>query len=146
MKAVLFDLDNTLYNAEQYFFGAFDNISKYISVKYNISGNKVYDTLVTMWREKTSMYPYLFNDLLKLLNLEPDNLQAVIKRFNECRVDLKPYPDAIPTLRILKERGYKLGIITDGDTARQRRKIEYLALEPFFGSIVYAKHTTAKNR
>jgi len=34
MKAILFDLDNTLYDGKQYNLGAFNKIAKYLSKKY----------------------------------------------------------------------------------------------------------------
>jgi putative hydrolase of the HAD superfamily len=147
VKAVIFDLDNTLYDARQYFLGAFKSVSRYISSKYNIPERKVYKALDKIWRKKTSMYPYLFDDLLKFLHIDQDSpevVKAIVKNFNEYAGVLEPFPDAVPTLHTLKERGCKLGIITDGDVERQKRKIEKLQLVPFFDIIVYAKELESK--
>ena len=46
MKAALFDLDNTLYDAQQYFLGAFIDVSKYIAAKHDIPERAVYKALV----------------------------------------------------------------------------------------------------
>lgn len=144
MKAALFDLDNTLYDAQQYFLGAFTDVSKYISAKHDIPERAVYKALVKLWKEKTSMYPYLFNDLLELLHLGQDSLPTVVKTFNEYAGTIELYPDAIPTLRSLKETGVKLGIITDGNVKRQKRKIELLGLSPLFDAIIYAEEAAPK--
>jgi len=144
MKAVLFDLDNTLYDAQQYFLGAFNDISKYISAKHSLHQQEVYKTLVGLWREKTSMYPYLFNDLLTFLHLSQDSLKSIIKIFNDYSGVIEPYPDVIPTLRALQARNYKLGVVTDGNVERQKRKIELLTLEPFFDAIIYTKEIESK--
>jgi putative hydrolase of the HAD superfamily len=138
MKAALFDLDNTLYDAQQYFLGAFTD------VKNDISERAVYKALVKLWKEKTSMYPYLFNDLLELLHLGQASLPTLVKTFNEYAGTIEPYPDAIPTLHALKETGVKLGIITDGNVERQKRKIELLGLTPLFNAIIYAEEVASK--
>lgn len=144
IKAVLFDLDNTLYDTEQYLFGASDDVSKYISTKYNIPQQEVYETLVGLWREKTSMYPYLFNDLVSLLHLDRDNPEDIVKIFNEYSGPIEPYPDVIPTFRTLQEMDYKLGIITDGNVERQKRKVELLRFESLFDVIIYAEELESK--
>jgi len=138
MKAIIFDLDNTLYDVEQYYLGAFKEIAKYLSKKYGLSKQEIYKRLVNRWREKTSMYPHLFNDLLDFFNLK-NELENIIKIFNDYDGELKPYSDVIPTLNELKERNYKLGIITDGNVERQKRKIKLLGLDRFFDIIVFTK-------
>jgi len=138
MKAVIFDLDNTLYNVEQYNCSAFKVIAEYLSKKYNLPEQEIYKRLVNLWSEKTSMYPHLFDELLDLFNLG-NELGNVIKIFNNYAGVLKPYPDVIPTLNELKKRDYKLGIITDGDVERQKRKLKLLGLDGFFDVIVFTK-------
>jgi len=144
MKAMFFDLDNTLYDAQQYFLGAFNNISKYISLKYNIPKQEVHKALVELWSEKTSMYPHLLDDLLGLFHIDQDSTKVIVKIFNEYTGKLEPYPDVFPVLQMLRQTGYKLGIITDGDVERQKRKIESLKFEPLFDVIIYAKETESK--
>jgi len=138
MKAVIFDLDNTLYDAEQYFSGAFAEISEYLSEKYSVNRSEVYKRLMKLWREKTSMYAYLFNDLLDSFNIK-NELNNVIRLFNEFNGQLETYPDVIPTIRELKKRDYKLGIITDGNVKRQKRKIQILKIADFFDVVMYTK-------
>ncbi len=138
MKAIIFDLDNTLYDAEQYYIGAFKRTANYLSGKYNLSKQEIYKRLVNLWKEKTSMYSRLFNDLLDFFNLG-NELENVIKIFNNYDGEIKPYPDVIPTVKELKKRNCKLGIITDGNVERQKRKIKSLGLDRFFDAIVFTK-------
>jgi len=147
VKAVLFDLDNTLYDTQQYFIGAFESISKYVSSEYALPEQKIYKTLGKLWQKKTSMYPYLFNDLLKLLQIKQDNpevIDALVRLFNGYAGNIELYPDVLPTLQELRGRLYKLGIITDGTVERQKRKIELLKLEPLFDVIIYTKEIESK--
>lgn len=138
MKGIIFDLDNTLYDAEQYYFGAFKEITKYLSKKHNISKQEIYKRLVNLWREKTSMYSHLFDDLLDFFNLEIE-LENIIKIFNDYDGEFKPYPDVIQTLKELKNRNHKLGIITDGKVERQKRKIKSLGIDEFFDAVIFTK-------
>ena len=138
MKAVIFDLDNTLYNVEQYYLGAFKKIAEYLSKKYNFPKKKIYGKLIGLWRKKTSMYPHLFDDLLNFFNLK-NELKNVIKIFNNYKGKLQPYPDVIPTLKKLKEKNYKLGLITNGNVKRQKRKIKLLKLYNLFDAIIFTK-------
>jgi len=131
MEAVIFDLDNTLYDISQYNYGAFRDISQYISSKYTLSDDMLYRKLVEIWHNRTSLYPKLFDEFLGELNLI-NELEEVIKIFNAYNGDLQTYPDAIPTLKQLKKFKYKLGLITDGNPQRQKRKIKLLHLNQYF--------------
>ena len=144
MKAALFDLDDTLYDAKQYFLGAFGTVSEYIATKYGVSKQAVYEALVELWRQKTSMYPLLFNDLLNLFHLDLGSLEHIVKIYNEYIGEMKPYPDVIPTLQELRGKHFKLGILTDGNVKRQKRKIEALGFKTLFDVIVYAQEIASK--
>ena len=54
------------------------------------------------------------------------------------------YPDTLPALRILKSRGYKLGLVTDTDGTKnfKRRRISKLGLLKEFDAIVIAGEDT----
>jgi putative hydrolase of the HAD superfamily len=52
----------------------------------------------------------------------------------DARTDL--FPDTRETLARLKERGLRLALLTNGEAAMQRRKIERFGLAPYFDCIV----------
>jgi putative hydrolase of the HAD superfamily len=143
MKAIFFDLDNTFYDVRQYYFGAFKEISNYLSKKYRIPKEKIYKILKKLWKKNTSLYPNLFDDLLNIFGLKKE-LKNVIKLFNSYEGKLKPYPDVITILKELKKRQYKLGIITDGNVKRQERKIKLLGIKKFLKIIIYTKNIKPK--
>lgn len=138
MKAVIFDLDNTIFDVSQYNLSAFQEISNYLSNKCYIKENVIYHKLINLWKEKTSMYPHLFDDLLKYFNLNED-VKNLVDIFNNYNGKLTPYPEVIPILKALKKKKYKLGIITDGDVNRQKRKINLLGISKFFDVLVFTK-------
>lgn len=140
MKAVFFDLDNTLYDSKKYFFGAFHDIADFLQQKHSLNKEEVYDKLVEFWIEKTSMYPHLFDDLIKYFNISNENVETFVKIFNDHEIyNNQLYSDSIPTLKKLKKENYKIGIITDGDVSRQKRKIINYNLDELVDVIVYTK-------
>src|SRR2546428_31611 len=54
------------------------------------------------------------------------------------------YQDALPTLKMLRSKNYKLGIITDGNIARQTRKILKFDLDKLVDNVTYTKNREAK--
>ena len=135
---VIFDLDNTLYEAKQYHYGGFERIADHLSREHSLVKQEVYERLKTIWKEKSSMYPHLFDDLLRTYGLE-DDVKHLVRMFNNYDCELTPYSDTLPTINELRRRKYKLGIVTDGDPDRQKRKIESLGLLDLFDAIVYTK-------
>jgi HAD superfamily hydrolase (TIGR01662 family) len=49
---------------------------------------------------------------------------------------VRPFDGALEALRALRERGHRLGLITNGSGAFQRKKLERFALEPLFDVIL----------
>ena len=47
-------------------------------------------------------------------------------------------PGALDTLQSLRDRGARLGLITNGDASGQRAKVEKAGLEPYFQSVLIA--------
>ena len=63
--------------------------------------------------------------------------EAVRYIVNNCwPITSVPYDFAKPTLKKLREKGYKLGIVTNGGHDNQANKINTLGLEPFVDEIV----------
>ena len=60
----------------------------------------------------------------------------------------KPYPDAEPTLRYLKSKGYKLALVTDTDGVRgmKRRRAERPKFAELFDTIVIGGEDTARTK
>jgi len=136
---MIFDLDNTLYDAKQYFTGAFRDVSEYLAVKYGIIRIDFCGELIALWKEKTSMYPHLFDDVLSEFGIADGELELVIEVFNNHDPKIESYPGVASVLQELKDRGYKLGIITDGFQKRQERKINALNIGYFFDTVVFTK-------
>jgi len=136
---IIFDLDNTLYDVEQYFTGALWDVSDYLAVKYGIIRIDFCGELIALWKEKTSMYPHLFDDVLSDFGIGDGELEVVIEVFNNHNPKIEPYTGVVSVLQELNDRGYKLGIITDGNVRRQKRKIDALNIGYFFDTVVFTE-------
>ena len=144
MKGIIFDLDNTLFDSKQFFVGSFERITNYISDKYNISKDAMTHTLIQMLEEKTSMHPSLFNDFVKIHDIPFDELSRIITLFNDFGGDIYPYHDTVPTLQKIKGRDLKIGLVTDGDVSRQRRKLKLLKINEYFDVTIFTKESEPK--
>ena len=143
MKAVLFDLDYTLYDADLYYLEAFQDIAEYLESKYKLQKNEVYQTIVKMSKQRKD-FSNLFNDLLEYYNLN-ENIANIVEIFNKHEINsFHLYQDALPTLKMLRSKNYKLGIITDGNIARQTRKILKFDLDKLVDNVTYTKNSEAK--
>ena len=140
-KALFFDLDNTLYDQTHYYAKAFAAVARFLSVKYTsreICREEIIETLWNILKAKGSLYGFMFNDLLNHYRIEnPMELRTIIKIFHDPPLNgLSMYEDFHAILPVLKNR-YTLGIITNGDTMMQQRKIDALCIDDHFKTIVY---------
>jgi putative hydrolase of the HAD superfamily len=125
IKAVVFDLDDTLISEKQYVLSGFRKVSRAVSEKFGLDRSIVYDTLNQLFSVDSKLVfnrmfdkfgmPYHENDVRWLVD---------IYRNHDPQIDF--FDDVIPCLQYLKQNGLKTGIITDGYKNVQRKKIKSL--------------------
>jgi putative hydrolase of the HAD superfamily len=135
MKAVLFDLDNTVYPEMEFVESGFRAVARYLSTRCRFDEESLFaqmiDILQDVGRGK------IFDNLLYNLGLyheEKVNVLVYIYRSHKPTISL--YEDSLPTLMHLKDHGIRLGILSDGMSSTQRNKIASLGLENIFDAIV----------
>lgn len=135
VKAVVFDLDDTLISEREYIKSGFKVISLYLSKEYNLEQKEVFNLMNELFQESSKQ---LFNRLLDKLkiNYDLEYIKKLVKIYREHEPDIKFFDDVLPTIKELKKRGYKLGIITDGYKETQRAKIKALKCEELFDEII----------
>ena len=138
LKAVVFDLDDTLYDSKKYFSSAFKQIARFLANRFSPPEEQVLETLWSVFLSKGSLYPKLFNDVLAFYNLDnPDCLKTLVDMFHNAPVDsLTLYEDVKNVLPWLALR-YRLGLITNGYPEMQRRKVMALGLDRLFQVQIY---------
>jgi putative hydrolase of the HAD superfamily len=139
INAVIFDLDEVLYDEQQYFYAAFDKIAGFLSEQSKFTRKQILNKLVVDLQKKSSMYPRLFNDLLSEFNLEQVLLKDVLALFSTVKPDLSLYLGVENLLQSLKDQKIKLGLLTNGNVETQQNKVSLLKLEKYFDAIMYAR-------
>ena len=125
LKAVVFDLDDTLYSEKEYVRSGFAAVADYLKEPH--AAHQLWDYFS---KGEKAIDCYL-SDLNKLE--EKDNcLDIYRKHFPKLVI----YPDMQERIRKYREEGMKLGIITDGRVEGQKNKISALQLEELMDEII----------
>lgn len=133
MDTLLFDLDNTLYSEETYVKSGFKAVAFYLNSKYGIDGDYLFSKMMTIFNEEGR--GRVFNSLIDDLKLSEDIFSLVyVYRYHIPHISL--YDDAKEVLAILKNE-CKLGLITDGRSFVQKRKVDALNIEDYFDVIIF---------
>ncbi|WP_258084716.1 HAD family hydrolase [Thermococcus thermotolerans] len=132
MKAVLFDIDGTILTEmpliQLFLPQVYDKLSK----KFGISRDEARAQFLSEIFGRKDTYDWHdWNFFFKLFDLDlryEELLRAYPHR-------LHVYPDTLPTLKWLREAGYKLGIVTSGPEY-QRLKLRLVGLLDYFDVVV----------
>lgn len=141
IRAIVFDLDNTLYDQKLFNLGAFVDVSDYISKRFGIDRKTIYEALARLWLAEPDS-PDLFDKVLPSVGVSGADIVKIVDVFHSHRPKLKLYPGAKGVLSKLKAR-YALGMLTDGMSLMQRNKIAALGLKTMFDEIVLTAETDA---
>jgi len=133
IKAIIFDLDDTLYEEIQFIYSGFKEVAKHLSDKYNYSFNFVYNELLLDFNR--GIRNNNFNLLLKRLKRNEDELQHLVEIYRHHHPNINLCEDSKIILPFLQNK-YKLGLITDGFLFTQKNKIDALRIRFFFDYIL----------
>ena len=136
IKAILFDLDDTLYEEKQFVKSGFKEVTKFINNKFNIDEKIFYKISTDVFNE--GIRGNIFDIVLGRFNINFDDntISSMVKIYREHNPKIKLDKDIRSLL--IKLRGiYSLGIITDGYYEVQKKKVQVLKLEELFDSIIY---------
>ncbi|MFZ2455757.1 MAG: TIGR02253 family HAD-type hydrolase [Candidatus Altiarchaeia archaeon] len=143
IKAVFFDIDNTLYDsALQVEMVRRNAIKAMIEAGFEIDAEEGLKALKDIVAIRGSNYQNHFDELLKKYGYEgnPRILAAGIVAYHNTKsAYLVPFPDTIPTLLTLRQRGYKIGVITEGRSVKQWEKLISLGLQHFFHAVLISE-------
>lgn len=135
IKAVVFDLDDTLISEREYVLSGFNVVSKEISYRYNLDSSIVFKKMQELFDESSKE---VFNRVLEVFNVDytKEEIIDLINIYRNHKPEIEFYDDVIPTLKELKDKGIKVGIITDGYKETQRRKLDALKCNELFDEII----------
>ena len=137
IKAVIFDIDETLINRKEAFLKMCDYLVDTYAKEYPYEGTK--EELIDYMVEIDAIgYGGIENMIPKLSKIWklPHSVEEFIKERNEIFGKLSvPFPEMFEVLDALKGR-YKLGVITNGYSLVQRDKINTVGIEHYFDDII----------
>jgi putative hydrolase of the HAD superfamily len=136
IKAIFFDIDNTLYDSTK-----LTTMARHNSIKAMIDSGlpvkdeeKLYNLLEEIIKKHGSNHGRHYDELLKELGLEKDSkiIAAGVVAYERTKEGyLVPFPGVIPTLLTLKKR-YDLGVISNGLAVKQWEKLIGLGIHHLF--------------
>ena len=134
IKAVVFDLDDTLFLEIEYIKTGFNCVEKYLRSNYDA---KVIDgfLLELFLNNKSNVY----GRALEILNISytQNDIDMLIDIYrNHIPKGIKLVDGALEILNWLNCKGYKIGMITDGRPIGQNNKIDCLGIREIFDKII----------
>lgn len=133
IKAVVFDLDDTLYPEYDYVLSGFSAVAKEMKRLYGLDNAEAEMTRLFSEEQRNVFGRILDAHGIRYEKSDIANL-ADIYRNHEPNISL---PDeSARTLKSLRHLGYKLGVITDGRAVQQHKKIAALGLGNLVDEIV----------
>jgi putative hydrolase of the HAD superfamily len=158
IEAVLFDLDDTLHDDTYAYHSAAEEVAREVAAEHGIDALALKDAYIA---EAEGFWHRLSAEHLKskLANLragiwranmwqtaldtvgmgDPELARRSAERYHAYRAKyFTLFPGAIDLLRLLHERGMKLGIVTNGLSETHREKIALLQISEYFDAIFLA--------
>lgn len=138
VRAVLFDFDDTLQNRRAAFFAA----SRELAARYmpHVAEEELDERARVMLTENNGgyvNYPVFFETIFHHWEWQDVTPEELHREYCYCFPSHTTlFDDAVNTLRVLRERGYKTGIITNGSRLLQNRKLDISGLRPLLDVVV----------
>ena len=133
IKALIFDLDDTLYYEKEYVLGAFKEVAYYLGNKYEKNEEVLYIRMKEILEELGR--GQIFDVICEENNFDED-IKCLVQIYRDSMIKLTLYDDSKEFLLWARREGYKLGIITDGCSKVQWNKIKSLGIEELVDKII----------
>ena len=135
MKAVIFDLDDTLFPERSYVLSGFRAVGEWISETYSTRG--FFETAARLFGE--GHRGRIFDEVLSTLGIraDPPLIDSLVACYRNHRPEIRMYDDVERALGHYR-RYQTTGIITDGYLVAQKRKVAALGLGQLVDHIVYS--------
>ena len=136
IKAVYFDFDNTLGNREVYAYRLYKEALKNCGIQDPVEMEAVLQACMVYDQNGETNKNYVKDRIEKefAVSFPVDDFNAFWET-HLCDYTV-PFNDAEKTLQVLKDKGYLLGIITNGNSYGQHKKIESSGLLQYFDAVI----------
>lgn len=135
IRAVIFDLDDTLISEAKYQQGAHEAVLEYLETQTGIAREAILRASELAASAPRAEY---FQTLLPLLDMvsDADTVRDLVTVHREHSPRLSLYPDVLESFRTLRAQGLKLGVITDGHANVQRQKLAAVDAEAYVDAVL----------
>ena len=136
VKVVLFDLDDTLISEDQYIRSGYGYISKVFAKRYDIDREQTEQELYYLYLKDAKN---VFNRFLeeKGMLYTSSDIKEFVEEYRNHTPKITYYEDVIPTVFQLKQKGIRVGIISDGYLSTQKKKADVLHLYDTFEKVIF---------
>ena len=147
-KAIFFDIDGTLLDTSN-----FAEIARRAAIDVMIENglpstqDESYELLKEIIADKGSNYSKHFNVLTQRICGRENHLLIALGMITYHNIKfslLRPFPKTMETLVYLKNRGYKLGVISNGLTIKQWEKLVRLDIHTFFDEVITSEEVRSE--
>jgi len=137
-KAVLFDIDDTLFPSSEFAELARRNaIRAMIEMGIPKGEKELYRGLMEIIRRTGSNYPNHFDMLCRKLRVRRPAryVAAGVGAYHNTKTAIQPFPTVPRTLLALRESGYRLYVATNGEATKQWDKLIRLQIALYFEDV-----------
>ena len=135
-RAVVFDLDDTLYPEKDYVLSGFRAVANWMDTHYGISAKATYLELKQIFENKSRSNTF---DLWLIQHqLSVDKLvRHLVQVYREHLPTIQPFGEVPALLSTLKAK-YRLALLSDGYLNVQRKKLSALGIASFFKTVIFS--------
>ena len=127
--AIVFDLDDTLYNEIDFLKSAYVAISKELAPD---AWQAIFANLFSRYRNKSNVFEYVSQTYGIPIN-------QLIESYRSHQPNIKSFDGVAEVMEAIKQKEGKIGIITDGRSTTQRAKMEALGILDYIDAIVISE-------
>jgi putative hydrolase of the HAD superfamily len=128
-RAVVFDLDDTLYPESAYVRSGFRAVADEAARRYGVPADEAYAELEGMFED--GVRGDTFDRWLKARGIDGD-VAGLVAAYRGHKPAIAPFPEAPPLLARLRSDGYLLGLLSDGEPEIQYGKLDAIGLREAF--------------
>ena len=141
LKAILFDLDDTLYMEKEFVKSGFKAVASFIQNDNGIDEDIVYDNLLSIFN--SGKRKNIFDTYISKFGKINFSISELVDLYRSHLPNINLLP-GIHEYLILLNKDYKLGLVTDGYIQTQKNKINALGLNNIFDQILITEELGRK--
>jgi putative hydrolase of the HAD superfamily len=135
---LVFDLDDTLYKEIDFLKSAYKEIAYFLSKETEVSFELILVEMIKYYYEGLNV----FKEIINKCNLNDDDgyvFGCLINIYRNHKPQIRLDNKNEHLLLRLKDKVFKVGLITDGRSTQQRNKIQALGLSNYFDDIIISE-------